>query len=459
MASAKFSKGSVKPATKPDNTVLVSPLTPIWHPAPPPVVDARSPVDQLLASCPTDAEILDIYRVFPGFSVEGGAPTQYACTDGGTESSPMLNAINMFRLARLVHFDAPIPLLNATNVWEWLASLSLRTILFTHDAEFSNGGNRDVQITMRGGFDEAWRRSTSPGQFSFAAPSILVHEGWHAATNKMHPCNHGGQCCTPQQLDTRCPYANIGTDDPSLEYGGAWAAHFWYLRWLARHSGDYLSADERNTAEAMSRQILDRMARRPSESEIAAIEEPYLRPATSGTMYSQGTPMNFIPPHAGLAFARPSGYPLGQTVATPPQNEHAPASPAVRYYQRILLGKGFSVGTKGADGILGPETSRGIEAFKRWYNDYPADSGRGDAPMLPVDRSLSPAAQLVLQRFESTASDVLGTRTTTTIVRPSAPVPAQTPWLAIAGGTMALVTLVAFVSYANSHSKRRAAQA
>ncbi len=168
--------------------------------------------------------------------------------------------------------------------------------------------------------------------------------------------------------------------------------------------------------------------------------------------------MNFIPPRA-MVFARPSGYPLGQTVATPPQNEHAPASPAVRYYQRILLGKGFSVGAKGADGILGLETSRGIEAFKRWYNDYPADSGRGDAPMLPVDRSLSPAAQLVLQRFESTASDVLGTRTTTTIVRPSAPAPTQTSMLAVAGVVTGAVALVAFVAYANAKSSKRAAKA
>jgi hypothetical protein len=268
--------------------VTLAPITvnaafPLARNISPPLTSAESPVDQLLASCPTDAEILDIYRTFPGFSVEGGSRVPYACTPGGTESSEMLNAINMFRLARLVHFDTPIPLLNATNVWDWLASLGLRTIRFTRDAEFSNGANRDVQITMRRGNDEAWRRSTAPGSSAFAAPSILVHEGWHAATDKMHPCNHSGQCCTETQLrSTGCTYPNVGSDDPSLEYGGAWAAQFWYLRWLARHSGDYLNADMRNTAEAMSRLALERMARRPTEAEIAAIEAPYLRTKASG---------------------------------------------------------------------------------------------------------------------------------------------------------------------------------
>lgn len=278
------SKVGVAP-TKAPAPIVVSALYPVWQPTPPPVLSAESPVDQLLASCPTDAEILDIYRAFPGFSVDGGSVTPYACTPGGTESSDMLNAVNMFRLAKLVRFDTPIPLLNATNIWDWLASLRLRTIRFARDAETSNGGDGNVQITMRGGYDSAWRRSTAPGSFAFASPAILVHEGWHASTYTPHPCNDRGQCCTDTQLRTTgCPYPDIGANDPSLEYGGAWAAQFWYLRWLARHSGDYLSADERQTAEAMSRQALDRMARRPTDAEIAATEAPYLSTKPSGNV-------------------------------------------------------------------------------------------------------------------------------------------------------------------------------
>lgn len=180
-------------------------------------------------------------------------------------------------------------------------------------------------------------------------------------------------------------------------------------------------------------------------------------------------------PHSGLAeninwlncvqgspLYVPSGYPLGATIATPPVNEHAPSSPAIRYYQRILLGTGFSPGPQGADGILGANTANAIQAWARWYNDLPegvqavpGDLKRG--PMVAVDRALTNEKQIAMQRFDARASDVLARieHVATTAVVPPAPI----PW-----GTVALVgtagaALLGLVVYAvNESSKKKAAR-
>lgn len=168
----------------------------------------------------------------------------------------------------------------------------------------------------------------------------------------------------------------------------------------------------------------------------------------------------FIPPRTGLVYARPSGFPLGQTVATIPMNEHAAPSDAVKFYQRLLLGTGFSTGPQGADGILGANTANSIQTFARWYNSLPErpmrdpmDLSRG--PLITVDRALTPEKQTALQRFAARSSEQLSSLQQTIVEHPITPTPPSTPWLAIAGGTVAVVTLVAFVSYANRHANRR----
>lgn len=271
-----------------DGPLVVSPLTPLLRQVGT-IVDTRSPVDQMLASCPTTEEIEDIYRNFR-FSIDGGTTTPYSCTPNGTESSEMLTAINMFRLAKLIHFDAPIPLLNATNLWDWMRAQNFRSIRFSQDAENSNAGNGEIVITISpaAGAAEQFRRS------AFGGAGILVHEGWHAAHPSPHICDLGGVCC-PTELDARrgtcSPRPAAFIDDPSLEYGGAWAAQFWYFRWLARHSGDYLSETQRRTAEENADAALSRMARRPTGEEIHRIEAPYLGTKSSGTLESS---MNHI---------------------------------------------------------------------------------------------------------------------------------------------------------------------
>jgi peptidoglycan hydrolase-like protein with peptidoglycan-binding domain len=122
----------------------------------------------------------------------------------------------------------------------------------------------------------------------------------------------------------------------------------------------------------------------------------------------------------------PSAFPLGQTVPTIAVNPNR-VSDAVRYYQRLLLGVGFSPGPQGADGRMGSNSANAVQAFARWYNGLPEgamtspqDLKRG--AIIAVDRDLTPEKQTALQRFEARASDQLSSLQQTTIVQPGVPV-------------------------------------
>lgn len=122
----------------------------------------------------------------------------------------------------------------------------------------------------------------------------------------------------------------------------------------------------------------------------------------------------------------PSAFPLGQTVPTIAVNPNR-VSDAVRYYQRLLLGVGFSPGPQGADGRMGTNTANAVQAFARWYNALP--EGEMTSPMdlrrgapIAVNRDLTPEKQTALQRFEARASDQLSSLQQTTIVQPGVPV-------------------------------------
>ena len=125
----------------------------------------------------------------------------------------------------------------------------------------------------------------------------------------------------------------------------------------------------------------------------------------------------------------PSAFPLGRTVPTIAVNPNR-VSDAVRYYQRLLLGVGFSPGPQGADGRMGSNSANAVQAFARWYNGLPEgamtspqDLKRG--PIVAVNRDLTAEKQTALQRFEARASDQLSSLQQTTIVQPGLPVAPQ----------------------------------
>ena len=90
----------------------------------------------------------------------------------------------------------------------------------------------------------------------------LVHEARHIAAPTLgHLCNTDCTQCAASDEETRASAPRSGgwSNNPSLEFGGAWAAHYWTLLWLAERSGGWLSAD----ARALHRAAAERMRAGP----------------------------------------------------------------------------------------------------------------------------------------------------------------------------------------------------
>ena len=80
---------------------------------------------------------------------------------------------------------------------------------------------------------------------------VLVHEARHIERpDLIHACDDAGLICLDaQNRSGTCPRGfGAFAHDPSLEYGGAWAAHYWAYRWLAEHSGDWLGLENQARA-------------------------------------------------------------------------------------------------------------------------------------------------------------------------------------------------------------------
>ncbi len=209
----------------------------------------RPTVDSLLASCPTRAEMEGIRsRVDMSFDV---APATWTCSVGGDESSEMLAAYNAFRLMKLIRFDAPMPLLNTTNLYDWWVARGT-AVQFTSDDNYSHADSDRNRIFVRAEVLRNAGRSWDSGATYVgmaAVIGLLVHEAWHIAGATLHT--------------TTCAGHPEGGDDPSLAYGGAWAAQYWYFRWLAEHSGGHLTPSQKAQASSVAALVSERICAFP----------------------------------------------------------------------------------------------------------------------------------------------------------------------------------------------------
>jgi hypothetical protein len=181
-------------------------------------------ISELLATCPTSAERS---RVMSDFAVvlEPGVATSYACTVGGSEGSPTLNLVNAMRALKFIRFDEPVPVVNVTNMYDWMRAANVEIHIF-HDEPGDHSHAARRTIYLKESILTGNRRTFGwPGAL-FTLTALIVHESRHTddAGNLGHNC---------------------GTKDASLEYGGAWAVEYWYARWLAEHTGTQLTALEK----------------------------------------------------------------------------------------------------------------------------------------------------------------------------------------------------------------------
>jgi hypothetical protein len=250
LASLRVSKlGGVVPAGAPvDRRAAVTSFVPnIARAMPgfpaPEVVGPRGTIDEVLASCPTAEEVATIDRDFPHIYIEAGAAVApMSCVPGAEESSIPLTVYNIFRGALTIEFDAPMPLLGTTNLYRWLRDQNL-TFRFVHGA--SEGRDRVLTMGLPPSTLLPYLRTWDGFAWGTGMGSMLglvVHEGRHATTGLIHNCipNDGLN-------------ANI---DVSLNYGGAWAAEYWFYRWMTEHTGPILSPTQKANTAAAARNIL-----------------------------------------------------------------------------------------------------------------------------------------------------------------------------------------------------------
>lgn len=272
---------SSAPAGALPSKVPVKPLSPYAPPRVPivgPFLTVRPlTVDQLLTTCPTSAEIAEIHRdfnisfdpaVFRGVPVNQ-ALASFPCTPGGSGSNVLLGLYNLFRVAKLVTFDAPMPLLNTRNVYEWAKAQRFNFRVIASPPGLSGSfADPDTWTVWLSDNSLSWsfRRvgyDPSTGLGAYAFPAVVVHEGWHLVSGLDH--NRTRECtadCRPTVEADGSPGNTCGANDSSLSYGGAWAASYWYNRWLAEHSGPYLSdvekrASANNAAMVLRERICD----------------------------------------------------------------------------------------------------------------------------------------------------------------------------------------------------------
>ena len=229
-------------------------------------------VDGLLRTCPTAAEIATIRRdihiefddgVLRATGPGGMGVTRPDCTPGVVvgrgRSDVLLCLFNALRAMKLITFDRPMPILNTTNLYEWWVQQGITIHVVSSSALASNAvlGSRRVNIlegVFSGPGSGTFWSSYTPSHFAglYIVVGLLVHEARHAMT--------GGK---------RHDMADHQTDS-SLGYGGAWAAHYWYFRWLTEHSDRYLTVQEKIDARGMATEILPLFHTRPTPDQLVA---------------------------------------------------------------------------------------------------------------------------------------------------------------------------------------------
>lgn len=221
-------------------STLLGAMFPLVRTSVPGRISLLATIDGLLSSCPSfsDASRMEseVGVRYERSLASGPDELRMDCTGGGSETSVRLAVINTLRVLRAVTFDSPVPLFNSTNLYSWLVSSGSRpiTIFRGNRGEPSVWLSPGREIRMNHLFFSGSSRRywTDPvnrrmGGIS-ACLANLMHEAWHSYSRKGHE-----------------PGVAMAAQDPSLEFGGSWAAEYWIARWFAEHSGSWLTAQQR----------------------------------------------------------------------------------------------------------------------------------------------------------------------------------------------------------------------
>ena len=194
--------------------------------APRHVAATVSPVEQLIGSCPTAAEVAEINSAFVlSFEGDPTAGTLVCTTAGGSANLTRLQerAYQALRVTRRLAFQRPLPW-TSQGLYDWLNG-TIDGIRFRSDITFSFCCAPANTINIQTGnlFALQTTRWIDPRSATGLAGlvGVIVHEARHNQT--------GGHTCA-------------GTDDATVTELGAWGTQYYLFLWMALYSGTFLDA-------------------------------------------------------------------------------------------------------------------------------------------------------------------------------------------------------------------------
>jgi hypothetical protein len=179
-------------------------------------------IDDLLLTCPTSAEITELHR---DLDIEiDPAVVAVPCREEQDDPAPgaTLTLYNALRALRMIEWDEPLPLIGATNPYEWLKTRRIKLHLFAgsgNDVSFATETTIHLNAhVLSQDFLRWWVVDAPDATYGLEGiVALMMHEARHTAQGGgiAHDC---------------------GSNDSSLALGGAWALEYDFELWMAGHT-------------------------------------------------------------------------------------------------------------------------------------------------------------------------------------------------------------------------------
>lgn len=198
------------------------------------------PIDQMLARCPTAAEIASINKDLTfTYDTDPTAPTLVCTAAGGSANLTRLQERTYQALLAMkrIQFDAPLPWTNK-SLYTWFVG-AVKGIRYQADfiGSWCCGPDGIIQIgfppdpmnTVGALLTDRWIKDVNTRVGLKGLFVNLVHEARHNE-GKPHNCNRPNHLSMPS-----CSQSNF-CDDQTLSELGAWGLQYYLQKWLVDHS-------------------------------------------------------------------------------------------------------------------------------------------------------------------------------------------------------------------------------
>lgn len=166
---------------------------------------------------------------------------------------------DILRASMAIEFDSPVPVLGTRRVWDYIRQ-HVRTIRLSGDlggaAADATWDTGEVRFSTASWFDGGALRGDMRRD-GWEAMVTLAHEARHLAPGDPgHACSRDCSVCGTSLYRRSMGVDGGWANDESIAAGGATAATYYVLMWLAEHSGTWLSADQKERFRSYAQSVL-----------------------------------------------------------------------------------------------------------------------------------------------------------------------------------------------------------